>query len=128
MTDVKRIVDPWVPPVTTEEMAKCLWRAERLYLNLTQNEGTPFSWENGVSYKDQDKWRYIAEHAISAPTPLDPETAADNAALIAAIPQMISALEFVRDGYARNDVSHEDYRVQVYGVVLDVLASIGRTL
>jgi hypothetical protein len=63
-----------------------------------------------------------------APAPLDPETAADNAALIAAIPRMISALEFVRDGYARNDVSHEEYRVQVYGVVLDVLASIGRTL
>jgi hypothetical protein len=37
---------------------------------------------------------------------------------------LISALEFIRDGYANQDVNHVDYRVKVYQVALDALASV----
>jgi hypothetical protein len=53
---------------STEDLAKRLWHAERLWLNFNAGEGTPFSWENGVSYSEQNKWRYIAEHALAALT------------------------------------------------------------
>jgi hypothetical protein len=38
-----------------------------------------------------------------------------------------SALQFVIDGYARNDVSHQDYRVEVYQVALDAMSALSST-
>lgn len=37
---------------------------------------------------------------------------------------LVEALEFIRDGYANQDVNHVDYRVKVYQVALDALASV----
>lgn len=45
-----------------------------------------------------------------------------NARLFAAIPDLLKALEFIRDGYANQNVNHVDYRVKVYQVALDALA------
>ena len=39
----------------------------------------------------------------------------------------VSALEFVRDGYGDQDVSHVDYRVRVYEVALDALDQLTKT-
>lgn len=36
---------------------------------------------------------------------------------------LVAALEFIKDGYANQDVNHVDYRVKVYQVALDALAS-----
>lgn len=35
---------------------------------------------------------------------------------------LVKALEFIRDGYANQDVNHVDYRVKVYQVALETLA------
>jgi hypothetical protein len=38
---------------------------------------------------------------------------------------LVDALEFIRDGYANQDVNHVDYRVKVYEVALDALSRVG---
>lgn len=38
--------------------------------------------------------------------------------------RMREALEFIRDGYANQDVNHVDFRVKAYEVALDALASL----
>lgn len=87
------------------------------------------------------------EKASQSPTPLDPETAADNAALIAAIPQMVEALANLqqRSGAVATWINHWDLPFdyesewcsptgdqQLFFDALNkasaVLASIGRTL
>jgi hypothetical protein len=40
---------------------------------------------------------------------------------------LVKALEFIRDGYANQDVNHVDYRVKVYQVALEALAKAGGT-
>lgn len=41
------------------------------------------------------------------------------------IERLRKALEFIRDGYDNQYVNHVDYRVKVYQVALDALASVG---
>jgi hypothetical protein len=38
---------------------------------------------------------------------------------------LISFAEFIRDGYARCDINHVDFRVGAYKAALDVLARVG---
>jgi hypothetical protein len=37
---------------------------------------------------------------------------------------LVSALEFIKDGYANQNVNHVDYRVKVYQVALEALAQV----
>lgn len=39
---------------------------------------------------------------------------------------LVKALEFIRDGYDRLDVSHEDFRVKAYAVALDALDELAQ--
>ena len=38
---------------------------------------------------------------------------------------LVKALEFIRDGYERNDVSHEEYRVKAAQAAIDALVAVG---
>lgn len=42
---------------------------------------------------------------------------------VALCADLVRALEFIRDGYANQDVSHVDFRVKSYEVALDALES-----
>lgn len=56
-------------------------------------------------------------------TRIDSAECIANARLIAAAPDLLKALEFIRDGYDNQDVNHVDFRVKAYQVALDAIDS-----
>lgn len=55
------------------------------------------------------------------------KAASSHGALVEERDNLRTALEFIRDGYANQDVNHVDYRVKVYQVALEALASVATT-
>jgi L-fucose isomerase-like protein len=52
------------------------------------------------------------------------ERAKENVRLRAERDVLVKALEFIRDGYANQDVSHIAFRVQAYRAALDAVADV----
>lgn len=158
--DGKRIVDPWVPPegwlpietAPKDRVPIDVWCRNGERVPNAQWMGNAWrEWGmNGFESMEWVKLEYEPTHWMplpappsDAPTPLDPETAADNAELIAAIPQMVAVLEHIAkedtlwassSHYKMSEIlgTSDSGNVLVRGqygkLAAAVLASIGRTL
>ena len=73
---------------------------------------------NGEIRTDGPPYHCVASITI---TNNDVEHADARARLIAAAPDLLKALEFIRDGYDNQDVNHVDFRVKAYQVALEAI-------
>jgi len=73
---------------------------------------------NGEIRTDGPPYHRVASITV---TNNDVERADARARLIAAAPDLLKALEFIRDGYDNQDVNHVDFRVKAYEVALDAI-------
>lgn len=154
--DGKRIVDQWVAPDDGWEPIETAPRDGTSFLVCVGNWMTVCCWNkhrndwctNGPVYSPYGAderpthWQPLPAPPSDrpAPTPLDPETAADNAALIAAIPGMVEALKAYEqweadiimerkcwDGPMPVQLTRDLYNrmIEIQGMRNAVLASIG---
>lgn len=95
---------------------------------MTEHTPLPWSIERGAWVSGLHAHRRAIIATCSDDGAVPPLAQEANAALIVKAvnshDRLIQALQFVVDGYDNQDVNHVDFRVRVYEVALDALASV----